>query len=528
MTIHNPILPGFHPDPSICRVGSDYYIANSTFEWFPGVRIHHSRDLVHWRPLTYVLTRRSQLDLIGNPNSGGVWAPCLSYHEGLFYCIYSNMRVWRSHVKDVHNYLVTAPDIMGPWSEPIFLNSSGFDPSLFHDEDGSKWLLNMLWDHRKSTHPFAGIVLQQYDPDQQKLVGPIRTIFEGTDLRVTEGPHVYKENGWYYLMTAEGGTNWGHAVTMARSRRIEGPYEVDPENPMLTSREKPELSLQKAGHASVVKTQNGKWYMAFLCSRPVGEHRRCILGRETALSECKWTDSGWLRLVSRGNNPPETTPAPGLPLEPWPEQPARDNFDGTELGMHWNSLRDPSDESWVSLTQRPGHLRIYGRESLRSLHHQSMIARRLQNFQCTVETCMDFSPVSFQQEAGLICWYDTNNYYYLRVRGNDSGSQRYLGISLVDNVYNYDEPLGDGIDVTGWKKFYLRAVFSTEDLRFFCSHDGITWKQAGDVLDATILSDDYCTHLPGFTGAFVGMCCQDMSGRRLHADFDYFEYRAQV
>jgi xylan 1,4-beta-xylosidase len=271
--IYNPILPGFNPDPSIVRVGDDYYIATSTFEWFPGVQIHHSKDLVHWRLLTHPLTRVSQLDLTGNVPSCGVWAPCLSYSDGLFYLVYTNTRIpselitASSNFKDCHNYLVTAKDITGPWSEPVYLNSSGFDPSLFHDDDGRKWLVNMLWDHRKEKNPFAGILLQEYNPKQKKLVGPVKNIFKGTALGLTEGPHLYKYNGYYYLLTAEGGTGYEHAVTMTRSKKIDGHYEVDPINPILTSRYNPELELQKAGHASIVQTQNKQWYMIHLCGR---------------------------------------------------------------------------------------------------------------------------------------------------------------------------------------------------------------------------------------------------------------------
>ncbi|REJ13534.1 MAG: glycoside hydrolase 43 family protein, partial [Paenibacillaceae bacterium] len=173
-TIHNPVLRGFNPDPSILRVGDDYYIATSTFEWFPGVQIHHSRDLRHWRLAARPLERRSQLDMLGNPDSGGIWAPCLSYADGLFHLVFTDVKSHVGPFKDTHNYLVTAPSIEGPWSEPIYLNSSGFDPSLFHDDDGRKWLVNMIWDYRKGKNKFAGIALQEYSPEQKRLVGPIR------------------------------------------------------------------------------------------------------------------------------------------------------------------------------------------------------------------------------------------------------------------------------------------------------------------------------------------------------------------
>jgi len=207
-TIHNPILKGFNPDPSFLRVGDDYYIATSTFEWFPGVQIHHSRDLVNWELIARPLDRVELLDMEGNPDSGGVWAPNLSYDNETFYLIYTDVKSWNSSpYKVTHNYLTTSASIYGPWSSPAYLNSSGFDPSLFHDDDGRKWHLNMLWDHRRSRYSFAGILLQEYCEETQSLTGPIEKIFEGTQLRATEGPNLYKRNGYYYLVTAEGGTS---------------------------------------------------------------------------------------------------------------------------------------------------------------------------------------------------------------------------------------------------------------------------------------------------------------------------------
>src|SRR5262249_54574000 len=227
MNIRNPILRGFNPDPSIVRVDDDYYIATSSFEWYPGVQIHHSRDLIHWQLITRPLRRASQLNLLGDPDSCGVWAPCLTYADGLFYLIYTDVkRYGRTSVggtsgaslRDFHNYLVTSETIDGEWSDPIYLNSSGFDPSLFHDDDGRKYLLNMLWDHQPGHNRFTGIVLQEYSHQDQKLVGEAELIFKGTSIGFTEGPHLYKRHGYYYLLTAEGGTGWGHAVTFARSR----------------------------------------------------------------------------------------------------------------------------------------------------------------------------------------------------------------------------------------------------------------------------------------------------------------------
>lgn len=520
-TIRNPILPGFNPDPSILRVGDDYYIATSTFEWHPGVQIHHSRDLVHWRLLTHPLQRQSQVDLIGNPISGGVWAPCLSYADGTYYLVYTDVKSWGKYM-DSHNYVITAPYIEGPWSEPVYLNSSGFDPSLYHDDDGRKWLLNMVWDHRIGRNRFAGIVLQEYDPETNKLVGPVKRIFEGSPLGFTEGPHLYKRNGWYYLLTAEGGTEYNHAVTMARSRTIEGPYEIDPHNPILTSRGKPELPLQKAGHASLVETQTGEWYMAHLVGRPLRPSENCNLGRETALQRCVWTEEGWLRLAGGGNAPQVEVQAPRLPLHLWEKPPERDDFDGNMLSIHFATLRDPANESWLSLTERSGYLRLRGRESLHSLHRQSLVARRLQAFYCEAETCVEFEPEHYQQMAGLICYYATDDYIYLCIsRDEEQGKCLYF---LHGDNGQVSEPLSTPIPIEGWSRVYLRVVFQRDTMQFYYSNEGNHWKEIGPAFYAGQLSDEYAGKLR-FTGTFLGMACQDLSGTKLPADFDYFTYK---
>ena len=373
--IHNPILPGFFPDPSICRVGADYYIANSTFEWFPGVSLHHSRDLVNWEFIGHALTRQSQLDLRGIADSGGVWAPSLSFADGKFWLIYTNIRTcgMGRPFKDIGIYLTTATDPRGPWGDPVVLNSIGFDPSLFHDDDGRKWLVNMEWDFRKGRHRFAGIVVQEYDPKAQKLIGPQTKILEKTGI-LTEGPNLYEHDGWYYLMLAEGGTGWNHGIAMARSRNILGPYELDPQPSVLTSRDDATLALQKAGHGELVQTPEGEWILAHLASRPLktdagknlaspdktasaAAHAgdRCVLGRETCLQRVEWRD-GWLRLAGGGTKPqvafgaPSTCSAPFDSVDVQAElvlgAPPRDDFDSPTLDLRWSSLRVPVDESW--------------------------------------------------------------------------------------------------------------------------------------------------------------------------------------
>lgn len=518
--IQNPILRGFHPDPSICRAGEDYYIATSTFEWFPGVRIHHSRDLVNWRLLTHVLTRKSQLNMEGNPDSGGVWAPCLSYDAGIFYLIYTDVKSRQGAFKDTPNFVVTASNIEGPWSEPVYLNSSGFDPSLFHDDNGRKWLVNMLWDHRSNKNSFAGIVLQEYSAQLKQLIGPVLPIYKGTALGLTEGPHLYKKDGWYYLITAEGGTQYNHAVTVARSRQIEGPYETAPNHPLLTSAGNPELELQKAGHASLVHTHTDEWYMVHLCGRPVKD-KYCNLGRETAIQRCIFTENEWLTLQTGDNYPSSTVEGPDIPEQPFPVRPEKDDFESPQLDVRWSTLRVPADESWLSLTERPGYLRLRGRESMSSLHRQSMVALPQTAFNCSAETALEFEPEHFQQMAGLILYYDTKDYVYLRIT-HDEELGKCLGIiRSKDGVY--EDSLCAPIPLPAQVSCRLKIVLDREFAQFYYCVGDQSWEKIGQSMDICHLSDEFPAYIR-FTGTFIGMCVQDLSGTFQAADFDYFEY----
>jgi xylan 1,4-beta-xylosidase len=532
MTITNPILCGFNPDPSILRVGDDYYIATSTFEWYPGVQIHHSKDLVHWRLLTRPLRRASQLDMRGDPDSCGVWAPCLTYADGLFHLIYTDVKrygrtsvggIANASLRDFHNYLVTAERIDGDWSDPIYLNSGGFDPSLFHDEDGRKYLLNMLWDHRPGQNRFAGIVLQEYSPREQKLIGERRLIFKGTSIGFTEGPHLYKRDGYYHLLVAEGGTSWGHAVTMARSRTIDGPYELHPDTYVLTARDRPDGPLQRAGHGSLVETQGGETYMAYLCGRPLPNRGRCVLGRETAIQKMVWSTDGWLRTADGHGVPQLTVPGPDLPSHPFPAPRAREEFDSAQLPIDFQWLRSPYPERLWSLTDRTGFLRLFGRETLGSQFEQALVARRQQDFCFTASTRMEFQPEYFQQAAGLILYYNATKFHYLFLTQDDTIGRHLRVMSCVTDVgdsFSAPIPLPPG---TG--NVELRMDVDFERLIFSYRLPGDGWRTLPQVFDASIVSDEAGPPtLPNFTGAFVGVCCQDGAGTLRPADFDYFEY----
>ena len=534
--IHNPILPGFNPDPSILRVGDDFYIATSTFEWFPGVQIHHSRDLVHWRLLTRPLTRPSQLNMLGDPDSCGVWAPCLTHADGLFWLIYTDVKRYGrtgqpgaagASLRDFHNYLVTSPSVDGEWTDPVYLNSSGFDPSLFHDDDGRKYLVNMLWDHRPGHNRFAGIVLQEYSAEQRKLVGRRELIFQGTAIGFTEGPHLYKRDGTYYLLTAEGGTGWGHAVTLARSRNLRGPYELHPDGYLLTSRHRPDIELQRAGHADFVETANGETYLVHLCGRPLRNRGRCVLGRETAIQRMTWSDDGWLRTDDGAGLPRSEVRAPQLPAHAFPATPVREDFDAPTLPLDFQWLRSPWPGELFSLTARPGHLRLFGRETIGSQFRQALVARRQQAFCYSAATVMEFEPGHFQQMAGLVCYYNAGKFHYLHVSHDETlGKHLRVMSSLPDQVAA--DAFTPPIPLPGGQRIHLRVEVDDERLRFAyrVGDADAPWTWLEQQFDASILSDEAAAPgTPNFTGAFVGLACQDLAGTACPADFDFFEYR---
>ena len=522
MTPINPILRGFNPDPSIVRVSEDYYIATSTFEWYPGVQIHHSRDLANWTLVARPLVRAGQLDMRGNPDGCGVWAPDLSYKDGRFHLIFTDVKRYGrttidgakgASLRDFHNYWVSSERIDGDWSDAVHLNSSGFDPALFHDDDGRSWLLNMLWDHRPDRKRFAGIVVQQMDLATGRLIGERRVIFEGTSLGFTEGPHLYKRDGWYHLLVAEGGTERGHAVVMARSRALFGPYETHPDGPVLTMRDRPDAPLQRTGHGDLVDTPEGETWMAYLCGQPLPQSDRCVMGRETAIRRMAWGADGWLRCAEE----PPVVDAPER-VE------AHDAFDSPDLPAAFQWLRTPDPDHLFSLTARPGHLRLYGRETIGSHFTQSLVARRQTAFRYDARTLVDFTPEHFQQAAGLVCYYNSSKYLYLHLTADDAGRRQVQVLSVL--------PIGEGRSVLSAPvpapegPVELRVAVDHERLRFAFRAEGAgAWQWLPEVFDASLLSDEATLQgLPNFTGTFVGMACQDMAGTGRHADFRWFRY----
>ncbi|MGN7979224.1 glycoside hydrolase family 43 protein [Microbacterium sp. 22195] len=499
----NPILRGFNPDPSILRVGDDFFIATSTFEFHPAVRIHHSVDLVNWTVRGHAL----DLDLRGIPDSGGVWAPSLSYADGLFWLAYSIVRTMDGDDKDIDNYLVTSESVDGPWSEPVHLGSRGFDFSFFHDTDGTHWIVGVQWDQRPEHPSFSGLVLEQYLPEQRRTSGEATLLYQEPTL--VEGPNLYHIGDWYHLLIAAGGTGWNHAITMARSRHREGPYERDPRPFVLTSRDAPGAPLQKAGHGELVQTADGEWMLAHLASRPtlhLGE-RYSTLGRETCLQRVVFDDDGWLRLEGGGHH--ALTGTDRAPQVSW-----IDEFDGPLNSARWSTLRAPLSLDAADLASRPGWLRLRGGHSTSSVFDQSMILTRVEEHETDFSVVIDASPTTPRESAGIIAWYDRSGWIQLQVTA-DAENGRHLRVVTRDG--RRTERSGPVRVPDG--QLTLHARLRGPELTFAWRDTQRVEHRIEGTYPAWKLSDDH-GELLRFTGLFLGLRADDLDGRGWSADFD--------
>ncbi|MDD2973101.1 MAG: glycoside hydrolase family 43 protein [Lachnospiraceae bacterium] len=540
--IRNPIFPGFNPDPCICRKGEDFYLVVSSFEWLPGLPVYHSKDLTNWELYTNVLSGDSAVDLTGLPSAKGIWAPCLTYceEEDLFYMVYGIMNSMNARYFDVDNYVITAKDMKGPWSEPVYLHSSGFDASMFHDDNGRKWVVSLEWETREGYEKPGAICMVEYSPEKKAILGyPKRIWAGGTDRGCIEAPHLTRRGEYYYIMCAEGGTGYNHSVTMGRSRNIWGPYEKDPKNPICTSIPgafyerndpdhlkpkyyNPDSILQKSGHGSYVETPLGEVYLVHLCARPFVPELRCTLGRETAIQKMEWTKDGWLRMADGSNLAKEYVEESQLPKCEMPQIPDFDDFDSEVLGLQYYAPRI-LPETFVDLKTRPGYLRMRGQESRTSLHKVSILARKLTSVYATVTTKMEFKPEIHQHSAGLIMYYDNMNYINLRKYYSETLGQSALSIIHLENGEK-TELLNTRIPVED-VPIYLRLQVQGRQSWFQWSYDGEQYTRIGNPFDTTRFSDEYCKY-GEFTGTHVGITCADRVKHSHSADFDFFEYIA--
>ena len=487
----NPIIPGYHPDPSICRVGADYYLVNSSFQYFPGVPIFHSTDLQHWTQIGNVLTRSSQLPLPDATSWTGIYAPTLRHHNGTFYMITTN-------VGQRGNFMVTATRPEGPWSEPIWLEQQGIDPSLYFEGDKCYMVSN----------PDNTITLCEIDPATGRQLTKSRPIWQGTGGRWPEGPHIYKKDGYYYLLISEGGTELAHSITMGRSKNIYGPYEANPQNPILThcSRKGQDSQIQGTGHGDLVQDTEGRWWLTFLAYRNYGGSYH-HLGRETFLAPVEWPQGGWP--VVNG----------GQPIEPRQREPitVRDDFD-RQLGPEWMYLQNPdSTHYWL----HDGRLRLVGSlSSLKDNQRPTFVGRRQEAACFSFETKIDFYDLADEDEAGLAVYQMHEGH----VQACIGAVRDQLLVRLRLNLKNISTVLASR-SIGFQPQVWLRVTSDSKNYVFYYSTDGKDYHKLDEV-DCTLLSTET---VGGFTGVTLGFYAH--KGGITHqagdsfAEFDYVVYK---
>ena len=487
MKYQNPVIPGFYPDPSICRVGEDYYLANSTFEFFPGVVISHSRDLVHWRQIGHCM------------NNTGIFAPTIRYHEGIFYMVVTNV------AEGGGNFYMWTKDPAGEWSDPVFLNTPGIDPSFFFDDDG------------KAYYTGTGspeIYLREIDFEKGELVGETVKLWAGTGGAYPEGPHIYKKNGWYYLLISEGGTERCHMLTMARSRNLKGPYEPCPDNPVMTNRSL-RLALESVGHADLVEDPQGNWWAVCLGTRPFGYPPKHNLGRETMLVPVDWSGD-WPVFGDHGRvlEEFETDLLPKSAEIPDDSQNSYyDDFTSEKMDPGWNYIYNPD---WSLYERSAKGLCLHGNEkSLKDASVIAWIGRRQQHHVSETKVTLEFLCAQDGEEAGLTVFMNNRHHYEAAIvcRG---GKRKLIFRRQIGSLEKTECELD-----CGEAQVTLRLESDLDVYRFSCQKKDGSWESLGEG-EVQYLTTEVGGH---FTGNYIalyscgnGKQCQ---AGALFTDFSY-------
>lgn len=527
-TYTNPILAGFYPDPSICRAGDDYYVVNSSFAYYPGLPIFHSKDLVSWRQIGHALDRPEQLPLIGAGVSRGLFAPAISYYKGKFYIVCTL-------IDRGGNFVITADNPAGPWSNPTYIKEvNGIDPSLFFDESTDKAYLvynseppgrKSLWNGHRT------IRMYEFDYNNKKVVGEEKLLVNGgvdTSKHPVwiEAPHIYKIKDWYYLMCAEGGTAYNHSEVIFRSKSPEGPFQPWDKNPILTQRHLDRSRpnpVTTAGHADLVQAKNGSWYAVYLACRPY-EGDLYNIGRETYMNPVSWTDDGW-PVILQGNEAikfryplpmPEANPKPVNPFTG--NYTFRDDFNDASLHMRFTFLRTVT-EKWYNTANRKGWLSLQLRpETVGGLRNPSFVGFRQAHNQAEATTKLHFTPAAENEKAGLVIFQNEQTFYYLckSTSGGKPVVQLYQSAKDSVNMNLLAEQPVKGNEVQ------LRIAPRNGIYSMSYSLDGKNWIKLQDV-DGTILST---AKAGGFVGSVFGLYATSLGKpSAAQAQFDWFQYR---
>lgn len=504
----NPILPGFYPDPSIVRAEDHYYLICSSFEYFPGVPIFRSRDLIHWEQIGNILDRKSQLDVTGQKSSDGIYAPVIRYHDGTFYMITTDVR-------GIGNFYVTATNPAGPWSDPIRIPYGGIDPSLFFDDDGKVYVTA-----QQGADYDSHAIQYEIDITSGEALSEPQVVWHGDGGPWTEGPHLYKINGMYYMMSASGGTAKEHREIIGRSDKPYGPFERYPE-PILTHRHL-DHPIQYLGHADLVEDHNGDWWAVFLGVR-LTEEGYSVLGRETFLAPVSWKD-GWPHIDNNEGIVSLDMSVQRLPLttSSWSDRNAaivvgREEFD-EELGPQWIFVRNPS-EGKCSLSEKPGCLTLHGQEaSLSDVGQITFVGRRQQHLHARFTTSMSFIPITEGEEAGLCIRRDEEAHYELGIRRSAKGNVIFARLTVRGESTIVHESIAKA------EQLLLQIESTEKDYNLSYSEDGQNWISLGSGTARSISPEDF-VHKMCFTGAVVGLYATG-NGQvsQTPAYFEWFEY----
>ncbi len=504
MTYNNPVRRGFYPDPSVIRVGDDYYMVNSSFQYFPCIPISHSKDMVHWETVGHAICNPEYLDLSEIMDSRGIWAPDISYdeREKLFYII-ATLR--KNDYEDPIRVqlLMKSENPAGPYSKPIRFEINTIDPSLFFDDDGKKYIVIA-----------PGADAYELNRDCTKIISSRKKIWSGTGERCSEGPHVFKHNGYYYAMVAEGGTGYGHGINVARSKNLFGEYESCPYNPVMRQLD-PEKPIQRAGHGKLIQDQNGDWWAYYLCGRRnMGNYT--TLGRESALDPVAWTKDGWF-MINGGKGPSETQQAPRLPSFNGGSKNFYDDFDSDTLNLDWEFVRNP-DYNYISLNnERKSCMRLYTAPgNMNEICAKNILVHREAEFTYTADTKLSFVPETGTR-AGMTCYYSAATY----IRFNLTRRENKNIVELVINKNSGEELVAEA--ELNAQSIYLKIKTDHQTRSFYYSADGESYTKLCAVEPCTFLCDE---GVPGdrkrHTGTMVGIFSHSDTETKIPADFEYF------
>ena len=531
---NNPILAGFYPDPSICRAGKDYYLTTSTFAYFPGLPIFHSKDLVNWKQVGHAINRAEQMNFAGAGVSRGLFAPSITYHKGTFYIVCTL-------IDKLGNFVITAKDPKGPWSNPVALPQvNGIDPSLFFDEDDKAYIIyNSIPPDNKPMHD-GHRTIRMYSLDWQnlKVTGSETLLVNGgTDMAKKpvwiEAPHIFKKDGWYYLICAEGGTGYNHSEVVFRSKRVDGPYIPYEKNPILTQRHldrnRPN-PVTTAGHADFVQTIDGNWQAVFLACRPY-EANYFNTGRETFMLPVTWKD-GWPHILEGDETIQFKNPVPLPAITKRVNNPLsgnfvyKDGFKNKELDHRWIFLRAPL-ENWYNLASKKGYLSVRLRpETVAERQNPSFVGHRQQHLKGQAITSLSFTATSENEKAGLIIFQNEQHHYFIcqSSKNNEQVIELFKGPGNA-NAGKEAELLASQPLKGKKKSIQLKITFDNADYAFWYSTGGNNWTLLKDKVDGRFLST---ATAGGFVGNVFGLYATS-TGKESNntAYFDWFEYKGE-